>query len=271
MKTQFYFSAPVEVVKVTNENLAEVAEWCDGKVAATESRRVAGRMDSYVWVPTPKGNSLSWAFPGMYITKRLAVSVKDEIKATYQVFRRDYFSRNFFDSPLEAVENTWEKGKKKPKPEDSAEISVTDVPLDLQYDNEVRHAQSILDATFGDKTTEQDKKEKDMERNQHGVPVITEEEAAQRAAAAGEALHYVGGPTAYPDGKCGPQCGGGHPVLVEEDSTVINPEDKTDVEDPQVSPEELNGDALADGQILEGGEIAITEDADGSPTPYPYT
>lgn len=112
MKTQFYFPAPVEVVKVTNENLAEVAEWCGGKVASTESRRVPGRQDSYVWVPTPKGNSISWAFPGMYITKRLVVTVKDEMKATYAVFRRDYFSRNYFDTPTEAVNKTWEKQDK---------------------------------------------------------------------------------------------------------------------------------------------------------------
>lgn len=113
MKTQFYFPAPVEVVKVTNENLAEVAEWCGGKVASTESRKVPGRMDSYVWVPTPKGNAVSWAFPGMFITKRMVVTVKDEMKATYAVFRKDYFSRNYFDTPSEAVDKTWEKGAKK--------------------------------------------------------------------------------------------------------------------------------------------------------------
>lgn len=116
MKTQFFFPAPVEVVKVTNENLADVAAWCGGKVASTESRRVPGRQDSYVWVPTPKGNSISWAFPGMYITKRLVVTVKDEMKETFAVFRRDYFSRNYFDTPTEATDKTWEKQFKKDNP-----------------------------------------------------------------------------------------------------------------------------------------------------------
>lgn len=140
MKTQFYFPAPVEVVKVTNENLADVAKWCEGKVAATESRRVPGRMDSYVWVPTPKGNSISWAFPGMYITRRMVVTVKDEMKCTFQVFRRDYFSRNYFDTVTEAVDKTWEKDdkKKKQKP------VITNHPK---------------------------KEEDDMDKNKHGVPI----------------------------------------------------------------------------------------------------
>ena len=109
MEKSFYFLSPVEVVKVTKENLEEVAEWCGGKVATTESRRVPGRMDSYVWVPTPKGTKISWAFPGMFITKRLVRTVKDEIRITYAVFRRDYFEKNYFDSPIEAVDNTWGK------------------------------------------------------------------------------------------------------------------------------------------------------------------
>lgn len=113
MQKQFYFLSPVEVVKVTLQNLHEVAEWCGGKVASTESRRVPGRMDSYVWVPTPKGTAISWAFPGMFVTKRLVRTVKDELRVTYAVFRKDYFEKNYFDSPLAAVEQTWEKGQKK--------------------------------------------------------------------------------------------------------------------------------------------------------------
>lgn len=113
MQKQFYFLSPVEVVKVTLQNLQEVAEWCGGKVASTESRRVPGRMDSYVWVPTPKGTAISWAFPGMFVTKRLVRTVKDELRVTYAVFRKDYFEKNYFDSPLAAVEQTWEKGNKK--------------------------------------------------------------------------------------------------------------------------------------------------------------
>lgn len=124
MQKQFYFLSPVEVVKVTLQNLAEVAEWCGGKVAATESRRVPGRMDSYVWVPTPKGTSISWAFPGMFITKRLVRSAKDELRVTYAVFRKDYFEKNYFDSPLAAVEQTWEKGKKKVAKQDLPEAEL---------------------------------------------------------------------------------------------------------------------------------------------------
>jgi hypothetical protein len=109
MQEKFYFLAPVKAVKVTSQNLQEVAEWCGGSVAQTESRRVPGRMDSYVWVPTPKDTKLSWAFPGMTITKRLVVTVKGEIRATYAIFRRDYFEKNYWESPQEAVEKTWER------------------------------------------------------------------------------------------------------------------------------------------------------------------
>lgn len=239
MKTQFYFPAPVEVVKVTNENLAEVAEWCGGKVASTESRRVPGRQDSYVWVPTPKGNSISWAFPGMYITKRLVVTVKDEMKATYAVFRRDYFSRNYFDTPTDAVNKTWEKQDKQkveaakpaPKPqkpretykskaEIEADTKIVEMPDGSKVDSETgftkaddlevprfRHlhnAAEVCDESvcpdryvdgihiFNDmriNTFEQPypnqphiQKENNMpEINENGVPVLTEEEAEQRA------------------------------------------------------------------------------------------
>jgi len=109
MKTSFFQLSPVEVVKVTSSNMAEVAEWCNGEVRETESRRVKDRMDKYVYVPTPKGNGVGMAFPGMFITKRLAVTNKDELKATFSVFRRDYFDKNFFGSPEEAFDKTWVK------------------------------------------------------------------------------------------------------------------------------------------------------------------
>lgn len=119
MQKQFYFLSPVEVVKVTAQNLEEAAEWCGGQVAQTESRRRPGTMDSYVWVPTPKaaekGGGISWAFPGMYITKRLVITMKDEIRVTYAVFRKDYFDKNYFDTPIAAVDATWEKAAKKQK------------------------------------------------------------------------------------------------------------------------------------------------------------
>lgn len=109
MNKQYYFLSPVEVVKVTSQNLEEVAEWCGGSVQETESRRVPGRMDKYVLVPTPKDTNISWAFPGMFITKRLVVTVKDELRATYAVFRRDYFEKNYFDTPKDATDKTWER------------------------------------------------------------------------------------------------------------------------------------------------------------------
>lgn len=115
MFSQFYFLSPVEVVKVTVANLEQVADWCGGKIAETESRRVKGRMDKYVWVPTPKGSTISWAFPGMYITKRLVVTTKGELKATWSVFRRDYFEKNYFNEPIAAVDATWEREAKEKK------------------------------------------------------------------------------------------------------------------------------------------------------------
>jgi hypothetical protein len=109
LQTNFYFLSPVEVVRVTPKNLEAVAAWCGGKVAETESRRVEGRMDKYVWVPTPKGSAISWAFPGMFITKRVVITEKNEIKVTYSVFRKDYFKANYFESPNTAVEETWDR------------------------------------------------------------------------------------------------------------------------------------------------------------------
>lgn len=109
LNIQFHFLSPVQVVKVTPKNLAEVAEWCGGKVARKESNRVPGRVDSYVEVPTPRGATISMAFPGMLITKRLAITEADEIKATFSVFRKDYFSKNYFNDPQAAVDATWER------------------------------------------------------------------------------------------------------------------------------------------------------------------
>lgn len=109
LNNKFFFLSPVEVVKVTPKNMQEVAEWCGGTIAKTESRHVKGRVDSYVQVPTPKGAAISWAFTGMYVTKRLAVTEKNELKATYSVFRKDYFSKNYFSDVKDAVDQTWER------------------------------------------------------------------------------------------------------------------------------------------------------------------
>lgn len=113
MQTQFAFLAPLETVKVTQENLKEVAEWCGGHVATAESKHNPGRMDSYVWVPTPKGSTISWAFPGMYVTRRVVITNENELKETWAVFRKEYYDRNYFETPQAAVEATW--GKKNPK------------------------------------------------------------------------------------------------------------------------------------------------------------
>lgn len=131
MQKSFYFLSPVEVVKVTSQNMAEVAEWCGGKIATTESRKVPGRQDSYVWVPTPKGTHISWAFPGMFITKRLVITLKGEVRETWSVFRRDYFEKNYFDSPSDAVDATWERVHRE-KSKKGTEVDKSTVTLELQ-------------------------------------------------------------------------------------------------------------------------------------------
>ena len=117
MHKQFYYLSPVEVVKVNSQNLEEVAEWCGGRVAQAESKKIEGRIDRYVWVPTPKGSKISWAFPGMFVTKRLVVTVKGELRETWSVFRKDYFEKNYFTTSDFAVDRTWERNgsKKEPK------------------------------------------------------------------------------------------------------------------------------------------------------------
>ncbi len=131
MQKQFYFLSPVEVVKVTSQNLEEVAVWCGGKVMQTESRKVPGRMDSYVYVPTPKGTNISWAFPGMFITKRIVITLKNEIRETWSVFRRDYFEKNYFDEPLAAVDATWERAHRE-KSKKGTDVQKSSVTLELQ-------------------------------------------------------------------------------------------------------------------------------------------
>lgn len=120
MQKQYYFLSPVEVVKVTEADFEEIAEWCGGKVITMESTRTPGKMDTYVWVPTPTEKSLSSAYPGMYITKRAVLDKNNQLKFSFAVFRRDYFDKNYFDTPKAAVDKTWERHAKeearKPKP-----------------------------------------------------------------------------------------------------------------------------------------------------------
>lgn len=109
MQKQFYFLSPVEVVQVTRDNFEEVAEWCGGKVLQAEHKHIPGRVDPYVMVPTPKGSpGTPQAFSGMFVTKRLVKTPKDELRTTFAVFRRDYFEKNYFNTPKDAVDETWE-------------------------------------------------------------------------------------------------------------------------------------------------------------------
>lgn len=109
LNEQFAFLSPVQFVKVSPQNLQEVAEWCGGKVAKIESRRQKGKMEDYVWVPTPEGTKTSSAFPGMYVTKRIVMTTHGELKVTWAVFAGRYFEKNYFDTPLAAVDATWAK------------------------------------------------------------------------------------------------------------------------------------------------------------------
>lgn len=104
---KFYFMSPVQVVKVTTHNIEQAAEWCGGVIKTTESRRNPGRTDKYIDVPVPKGAALVMAFPGMFITKRVVITLENEIKVTYGVFRKDFFEKNYWAEPLEAVDACW--------------------------------------------------------------------------------------------------------------------------------------------------------------------
>lgn len=171
---QFYFLSPVEVAKVTSTNLEEVAEWCGGSVQETDSRRVPGRTDKYVLVPTPNGTNISWAFPGMFITKRLVVTVKDELRETYAVFRRDYFEKNYFDTPVLASEKTWERQviERENKKAKAAQVHVT-----VNVGQALLEAQRALEETRRlalaagvDLSSLEGLSEAEVERELNGVP-----------------------------------------------------------------------------------------------------
>ena len=173
MNKQFYFLSPVEVVKVTSQNLEEVAEWCGGSVQETESRRVPGRMDKYVLVPTPKDTNISWAFPGMFITKRLVVTVKDELRETYAVFRRDYFEKNYFDTPKDATDKTWERQLiEKTKPAKKKDVKVSN-----NVGEELIKAQARIAELEAEKTVEVE-----VNRSAENGQFVSDEEAAENPA-----------------------------------------------------------------------------------------
>lgn len=96
MKKETYFAIPVEAVRVTKDNMKEVAEWCGGTIYQRESKKVPGQYDPYIWVPTPRGSTISWAYAGMYVTKRTMISSEDNVTVTWAVFQRAYFMRNYF-------------------------------------------------------------------------------------------------------------------------------------------------------------------------------
>lgn len=104
MEKALYFSAPIEGVKVTAHNMDEVAAWCGGRVCKTERKTEPGSFDNYIWVPTPKGASVFAAYPGMYITKRVTINIKGAYKTMWAVFFQDYFEKNYFQNPVDAVE-----------------------------------------------------------------------------------------------------------------------------------------------------------------------
>lgn len=162
MNKQFYFLSPVEVVKVSKDNLEEVAEWCGGSVQETETRRgKPGTMDKYVHVPVPNERTLSWAFPGMFITRRLVVTVKDEMKFTFAVFKRDYFEKNYFEAPKEAVDKTWEReAQERSKPAKKVKVTQrnTDRHLTVNVGEKFLEAQRLLAASIAMQTGVSDEK-----------------------------------------------------------------------------------------------------------------
>lgn len=124
LKKQFYFMSPVQAVKVTTHNIEQAAEWCGGVIKTTDSRRHPGRTDKYIDVPVPKGGSLVMAFPGMWITKRIVISLEDEIKVSFAVFRRDFFEKNYFLEPVQSVDACWVRLANQDMPVEQAIVHV---------------------------------------------------------------------------------------------------------------------------------------------------
>ena len=126
LTTTHYWTSPVEVARVTPTNMEEIAEWCGGYIDITESRRKPGEMDKLVRVPVSgRGNALSTAFIGMFVTRRLAVNERGELKDTFAVFRYSYFGANYFATPEQVFAATWgrrreEEGLSNPVIDDEA-------------------------------------------------------------------------------------------------------------------------------------------------------
>lgn len=99
---EFFFVAPISAMLVTDDNMEAVAKWCGGSV-----ERPAKAKKDCVVVKTPKSASLSWAFPGMYVTRRIVVSTEGVVHETWGVFRASYFARNYFETPIESIDAIW--------------------------------------------------------------------------------------------------------------------------------------------------------------------
>jgi len=130
LQPQFYFLSPVQVIQVTKENIQEAAEWCGGDVLEIANRRDPKKMDQYVHVPVPENSAISWAFPGMFITRRLVIAQDGNMKISWAVFKRDYFEKNYFTDPSVGVAKTWEKqasvAKRKKREEVRVKVNVGD-------------------------------------------------------------------------------------------------------------------------------------------------
>ena len=100
MQTTYQYSAPVETVRVTKENINEVAEWCGGSIV-TKGDKTA------VLVPTSKNAKISLAFPTMFVTKRIVSTSRKGFVVTFAVFRKEYFAKNYFQDPTMALDKTW--------------------------------------------------------------------------------------------------------------------------------------------------------------------
>ncbi|RTL03855.1 hypothetical protein EKK58_11815 [Candidatus Dependentiae bacterium] len=101
MLIETFYMAPVDAVRVTKTNMAEVAAWCGGEVQTLESNTHPGQLVEYVLVPSKnKTRFRTHAFPGMYISRRFVALPNQKKRATYAVFKQDYFEKNFTSGKL---------------------------------------------------------------------------------------------------------------------------------------------------------------------------
>jgi hypothetical protein len=76
------------------------------------------------------------AFPGMFITKRVVVSLENELKVSYGVFRINFFSRNYFQEPIDSVDAHWTRlANEEMKPEPVKEGAPSPVVMNIHVAN----------------------------------------------------------------------------------------------------------------------------------------